>query len=127
MRRILVATALLASFATTASFASTAATDANTQVTRISTGVTAPQLLTSAAVQIPADSFDTILPKQVEVGISLNVDQKGNAQDVKVFKSVNPAIDARVIAAVQQFHFRPASLDNQVIPVNLNLTVVVQR
>jgi hypothetical protein len=32
-----------------------------------------------------------------------------------------------VVAAVQKFHFRPATLDNQNIPVELNLTVVVQR
>jgi TonB family protein len=115
MRRILLASILLAPLATTAAFASTTANDANTptQVTRISTGVTAPKLLDEATVVIPQDVYDSVLPKQVEVGISLNVDEKGNAQNVQIAKPFNRDLDERVVAAVQKFHFRPATLDNQ--------------
>ena len=126
---VIHASILLAPLATTAAFASTTANDANTptQVTRISTGVTAPKLLDEATVVIPQDVYDSVLPKQVEVGISLNVDEKGNAQNVQIAKPFNRDLDERVVAAVQKFHFRPATLDNQNIPVELNLTVVVQR
>jgi TonB family protein len=68
-----------------------------------------------------------VLPRQVEIGLNLNVDENGNAQNVQIAKSFNNDLDARVVAAVQKFHFRPASLDNQKIPVELKLTVVVQR
>jgi TonB family protein len=129
MRRILIASLLLSPLVPSAAFASQPATDANTpaQVTRISTGVIAPKLLDSANVVIPQDAYDSALPSQVEVGVNLNVDENGNAQNVQIVKSFNRNIDSRVAAAVQKFHFRPASLDNQNIPVELKLTVVVQR
>jgi TonB family protein len=129
MRRILIASVLLAPLATTAAFASSPATDANTptQVTHVSTGVIAPKLLNEATIVIPQDAYDSVLPRQVEVGLNLNVDENGNAQNVQIAKSFNDDLDARVVAAVQKFHFRPASLDNQKIPVELKLTVVVQR
>jgi TonB family protein len=129
MRRILIASLLLSPLTTAAAFAGQPATDAtpSTQVTRISTGVVAPQLIGAANVVIPQDVYDTVLPKQVQVGINLNVDETGNAQNVQVTRPFNRDLDARVIAAVQKFHFRPATLDHQNIPVAVNLTVVVQR
>jgi TonB family protein len=128
MRRILIASLLLSPLATTAALASQPATDAtaSTQVTRISTGVVAPKLIGASNVAIPLDAYDTVLPKQVEVGVNLNVDENGNAQNVLIARPFNRDLDARVVAAVQKFHFRPASLDHQNIPVSLNLTVVVQ-
>jgi TonB family protein len=128
MRRILIASLLLSPLATVAAFASQPATDANTpaQVTRISTGVVPPKVIGSTDGIILPNEFDSVLPSQVEVGVSLNVDEAGNAQNVQVVKSVNHDLDARVVAAVQKLHFRPATLDNQNSPVDLNLTVVVQ-
>jgi TonB family protein len=129
MRRILIASLLLSPLATAAAFASQPATDAtaSTQVTRISTGVVAPKLIGASNVVIAQDVYDTVLPKQVEVGVNLNVDEAGNAQNVQIANSFNRDLDARVIAAVQKFHFRPATLDHQNIAVSVKLTVVVQR
>jgi len=129
MRRILLASLLLSPLCTAAAFAGQPVIDptATTQTTRISTGVIAPKLIGASNVVIPQDAFDTLLPQQAEVGIDLNVDPSGNAQNVQVIKSFNHDLDERVVAAVQKFHFRPASLDNQNIPVEVKLTVVVQR
>ena len=55
----------------------------------------------------------------------LNVDENGNAQNVQVIKSPSPVLDAPVAAAVRQFRFRPATLDNQPVATDLTLTVVV--
>src|ERR1700690_1033137 len=119
MRRILIASLLLSPLVTTAAFASKPATDAtaSTQITRVSTGVVAPKLLGAESIVIAQDAYDSVLPKQVQVGVNLNVDENGNAQNVQIARPFNRDLDARVIAAVQKFHFRPATLDHQNIPV----------
>ena len=127
MRRILVASLLLSPALFTASaVASQPATDAaaTTQVRRISTGVVAPQLLKSTNVVIPTDAFDVMVPPDAEVGLKVNVDEQGNARDIQVIKPVNADLDARVVAAVSKFRFAPATLDNQAIPLTIDLNIV---
>jgi TonB family protein len=127
MRRILLSTLLLSPLCTAAAFAGQPANDATASTpNRISTGVTAPRLMDADNLVIPADTFDTVLPHEVQVGLDLNVDQAGHAQNVQVVKPFNPDVDERVVAAVQKFHFQPASLDHQNIPVEVKLTVLVQ-
>jgi TonB family protein len=129
MRHIIVGSLLLSPMLfTAAAVASQPVTvaSASTQVPRISTGVIAPQILQAVNVQIPADAIDALIPHQAEVGLKLNVDANGKAQDIQVVKSANADLDARVVAAVRQFRFRPATLDNQVIPLTLDLNVEVK-
>jgi TonB family protein len=127
MRRILIASLLLAPLSTVAAFASPA-TDANTpaQVTRISTGVIPPRIIGDADLTIAPNLYDSSLPSQVLVHVNLNVDEAGNARNVQIIKPLNTNLDARVVAAIQKLHFRPATLDKQNVPVDVNLTVVVQ-
>ncbi|MGA2218468.1 MAG: TonB family protein [Terracidiphilus sp.] len=130
MRRVIVASLLLSPMLFTASaVASQPATDdvtVSTQPTRISTGVTAPTLLKSSTIAIRADAFDAILPPDAEVGLKVNVDEQGNARDIQVVKPVNADLDARVVTAVSKLRFTPGTLDNQAIPVSINLNVVVK-
>jgi TonB family protein len=127
MRRILLASLLLSPLCTAAAFAGPANdTTPTTSIARVSTGVVAPKLMDADNLVIPQDSFDALLPNQVLVGLDLNVDQNGNAQNVQVVKPFNQDLDQRVIAAVQKFRFQPATLDHQNIPVEVKLTVVVQ-
>lgn len=130
MRRIFVASLLLSPMLFTASaVASQPATDdatASIQPTRISTGVVEPTLLKSSTLAIPTDAFDSILPPDAEVGLKVNVDEKGNARDIQVIKPVNADLDARVVTAVSKLRFSPGTLDNQAIPVSINLNVVVK-
>jgi TonB family protein len=60
-----------------------------------------------------------------ELLVKLNIDRDGTAQDIQVVNSSNPALDASVVDAVRKFRFRPAKLDDQAIPVDMNLTVKV--
>jgi TonB family protein len=129
MRHILIASLLLSPMLVTASaIASQPSTDAPaaTQGRRISTGITAPAI-DSSNIRIPADALGRIFTNDAQVVLSLNVDEKGNAQNVKVVKSVNPDLDSRVVAAVLQSHFQPAKLDNKAIPVDVNLVFTVKR
>jgi hypothetical protein len=71
-------------------------------------------------------SFD-LIPPDAQVQLSLTVDEKGQPQNIHVVKSFSPFIDARVIDSVSQFHFRPGTIDNQPVAIDLNLTVNVAR
>jgi TonB family protein len=60
------------------------------------------------------------------VVLKLNVDETGSPTHIEVVQSLDPTLDARVVEAVSQSRWRPAVLDNQTIPMNVNLTVEVQ-
>jgi len=130
MRRILVASlVLLSSLFPAAVNATQPADDSSTQtpVPRVSTGVIEPILLDAANVHLTPNMFDRLNLNEATVVLSLNVDEKGKAQDVQVVKSVNKMLDERVLDAVRQFHFSPAKLDDQPVPVDMTLNVVVKR
>jgi TonB family protein len=95
---------------------------ASAQPLRLSTGVTAPALLTPLAVELPSSASKPITG---EVVLSILVDEKGTVHDVKVTQSLSSFWDARVVEAVQKGRFRPASLDQQAIPMNVELKVEV--
>jgi len=129
MRRILAASLMLSSlFLPAAAKASTPVDDASAPTpVRVSTGVTAPVLLSSPMLSLPVGySFD-LIPEDAKVQLSLTVDEKGEPQNIRVVKSFSPFIDARVVETVSQFHFRPGTVDNQPTAVDLNLTVNVAR
>jgi TonB family protein len=130
MRSILAASLLLSPMLYTASAAaSQPKTDApgETQVLRVSSGVTTPAVLDSANVHIASDANNRLSPVGSKVVLNLWVDARGNVQTVRVVKSVYPDLDAHVVAAARQFHFHPAKLDNQPVAVNMDLVVSVQR
>jgi hypothetical protein len=61
------------------------------------------------------------------VVLKLNLDETGTPNNIQVIQPITQQVDARVVAAVKQFRWRPAVLDNQTIPVDLKLVVEVQR
>lgn len=128
MRRILIA-GILASplLLTAAAYASSPAEDAAApaQVRAVSTGVTDPRLIQSGSIQITPE-IAGFLPFNAEVVLQLNLDEKGMAQSVQVIKSLRPDLDARVVEAVKQFRWKPATLDNKAVPVDMTLNVVLQ-
>jgi hypothetical protein len=133
MRRILL-TGLLSSLALTAAAAtSTPANDASAsapesvQVRPVSTGVTSPQLVYSTKIEIPADEISSAFPNPARVVLKMNLDATGSPTNIQVIQALTQDVDARVVAAVKQFRWRPAVLDNQTIPVDLKLVVEVQR
>ncbi len=130
MRSMLASTLMLSSFLIPAvANASSSSDDASapTQAPRISTGVSAPMLTNPIGIELPAGLASAFLPTDKEVGVSLMVDQNGQASDVKVVKSSNPYLDELVVEAVEKSHFKPAKLDNMAIPVSMNLTLEIAR
>jgi TonB family protein len=127
MRRILVAS-LLSSIALTAAAASPKpANDASTPATPVvTTGVTSAQLRYAAKIDLPATAALSSLPNPAKMVLKLNLDQTGSPTHVEVVQSLTPELDARVVKAVRQFRWSPAVLDNQTIPIDVNLIVEVQ-
>ena len=130
MRRILAATLFLSPlFFSTAALATPPATDAaSATVTRrpLSTGVTPPHVVSATDVELTSTAADALVPNSAVV-LTLSVDQDGQPQDVQVVKSPSPLLDEPVTAAVRQFRFRPATLDNKPVATDMTLTVIVQR
>jgi TonB family protein len=130
MRRIYLASLMLSPLLlSAAALASSPASDANasTSVPQVSTGVTFPKVLYSTDIEIPSTVTAGRLPNLAPVVLELNVDQTGKVHDVQVVKSLNPELNANVVDAVRKFRFSPAKLDNQAIPVDMELTVLLQR
>jgi TonB family protein len=127
MRRILVAS-LLSSVALTAAAASPKpANDASTPATpMVTTGVTSAQLRYAAKIDLPPTAALASLPNPAKMVLKLNLDQTGSPTHVEVVQSLTPELDARVVKAVRQFRWSPAVLDNQAIPIDVNLIVEVQ-
>ena len=126
MRRILATSILLPSlFLPAAAKASTSVNDAPAPTpTRVSTGVIDPVILDSTiSLSLPAGFTTGEIPNDAKVGLSLTVDQNGSPQDIHVVKSLGPLWDARVVEAVSRLHFRPGTIDNQPIPIDMNLIV----
>jgi TonB family protein len=51
------------------------------------------------------------------------VDENGTPQNVHVVQSVNQNVDERVMTAVRSSRYVPAKLDDQIVPVDVNLLV----
>jgi TonB family protein len=58
--------------------------------------------------------------------VSFRVDENGAPQNVHLVKSVSQTVDERVMAAVRQYRFVPATLDDQIVPVDVNLVINFQ-
>ena len=128
MRRILAASFLVSPlFLTAAAYATQPVTDApaSTPTRALSTGVVPAHVLSSSNIDLTPAAAQT-LPQDAEVVLTLNVNEKGQAEDVEVVKSPSRYLDAPVAAAVRQYRFRPATLDNQPVATPMTLTVVVE-
>lgn len=128
MRRVLLFS-LLSSLALTASAATTnSASDANIPTTErpVSTGVTSPRLVHSSKITISANELPSAADRS-DIALKFKLDETGTPQNIQIVQPLTQAIDARVVEAVRQFRWTPAVLNNQTVPVDMNLTIEVRR
>src|ERR1039458_3129791 len=109
MRRILATSIMLSSLTLpAAAFASTPADDATAPTPiRVSSGVTEPVLVNSAYLTVPVGYSIDAIPSDAQVSLSLTINAKGQPENIQVTKSFSKFWDARVIATVREFHFKP--------------------
>jgi TonB family protein len=128
MRRILAATLLsslsLPAFATAAKPVDDAV---STSTRPVSTGVTVPQLVYSSKISISPEELPAAYSTQARLVLKFNLDKTGTPQDIQVVKPLTQPIDAKVVEAVRHFRWTPAVLNNQTVPIEMNLIVQVQR
>jgi TonB family protein len=110
-------------------FAVSAATDnANSTPSSrpVSTGVTAPKLISTVEIASVNDLPYSFFPTEKTVVVSMIVHEDGKPSDLKIVRSAGVALDKNVLAAVSQYRFKPGTLDKQptAIPVNLEITLV---
>ena len=108
----------------------TAATSADLSsaphVRKISTGVIGPKLLSESTLHVAVADFASQNPTAKQAIVSFKVDEAGVPQNVRLVKSVNQTVDSRVLAAVSQYRYVPAKLDEQAIPMDVNLVINFQ-
>jgi protein TonB len=88
---------------------------------RVGGDVKAPQLINRVEPSYPEAARKARMEGVVilEAIITAN----GNVEEVKVLKSVNPLLDAAATRAVQQWKYRPATLNGRAVRVYLTVTV----
>jgi hypothetical protein len=93
---------------------------------RISTGVVAPKLTYTIAVESDAD----FIPKGFNIDrqsvVTMMVDATGKPCDLKIVKSLGPAMDRNVLYAVSQYRFAPGTLDGRPTSVPVQLEVILR-
>ncbi len=105
MRRIL-AVSLLSSLCLSAAAATGPSVEVSASVAPA--GVTSPRLVVSR-------------------GITVSSDETGSPQKIRVAEALNPSVDARVMAAVRDFRWSPAIINNHAVPIEMTLIVNLQR
>src|SRR5258708_3438651 len=128
MRRILAAALLsslsLPAFATAAKHVDDAVP---TSTRPVYTGVTAPELVYSSKISISPEELPAAYSTQARVVLKFNLDKTGTPQDIQIVKPLTETIDAKVVEAVRHFRWTPAVLNNQTVPIEINLVVQVHR
>jgi TonB family protein len=96
-----------------------------TTAQRVSTGVGAPKLIYTVAIESDTDGLATGFNIDRKTVVEMTVDATGKPTDLKIIGSLGPVLDHNVLAAVSQYRFTPGTLDGQptAVPVNLQVTL----
>jgi TonB family protein len=92
---------------------------------RVTTGVTAPKLISTAEI-FSTDEWYSHSAFSKKVVVEMLVDEKGVPSDLKVVNSIGTEMDKNVLAAVGRYRFKPGTLDNKPVAVPLKLEIVMR-
>jgi outer membrane biosynthesis protein TonB len=93
---------------------------------RVSTGVGAPKLIHTVAVESDANWIPTAGAFERKTVVEMMVDATGKPSNLKIVQSLGPVMDHNVLAAVSQYRFTPGTLDGAPTAVPVNLHVVLR-
>jgi TonB family protein len=91
---------------------------------RVSTGVIAPKLVATVAIQ--EDGLRTV-PSVREAVVSMTVDATGKPTGLKIVKSLGNTMDKNVLTAVSQYRFKPGTVSGQATEFPVNLQIEIQK
>ena len=92
---------------------------------RISTGVGAPKLIHTVAIESDSDWIPGGFTFDRKTVVEMTVDATGKPSNLKILQSLGPVMDHNVLAAVSQYRFTPGTLDGAPTAVPVNLQVVL--
>ena len=93
---------------------------------RISTGVGAPKLIHTVAIESDSDWIPRGFAFDRKTVVEMTVDATGKPSNLKILQSLGPVMDHNVLAAVSQYRFTPGTLDGAPTNVPVNLQVVLR-
>jgi hypothetical protein len=93
---------------------------------RISTGVGAPKLIHTVAIEGDSNWVPTGFTFERKSDVEMTVDATGKPSNLKIVRSLGPVMDHNVLAAVSQYRFTPGTLDGAPTAVPVNLHVVLR-
>jgi TonB family protein len=93
---------------------------------RISTGVGAPKLIHTVAIESDSSWIPSGFTFDRKTVVEMTVDATGKPSDLKILQSLGPVMDHNVLAAVSQYRFTPGTLDGAPTNVPVNLQVVLR-
>ena len=97
-----------------------------TSPVRVSTGVGAPKLIHTVAIESDSDWNPTGFAFDRETVVEMTVDATGKPSNLKLLQSLGPVMDHNVLTAVGQYRFTPGTLDGAPTAVPVNLHVVLR-
>jgi TonB family protein len=92
---------------------------------RVSTGVGAPKLIHTVAIESDSSWIPTGFTFERKAVVEMTVDATGKPSNLKILQSLGPVMDHNVLAAVGQYRFTPGTLDGAPTAVPVNLHVVL--
>jgi TonB family protein len=93
---------------------------------RVSTGVAAPKLIYTVAIESDSDSIARGFVFDRKTVVEMTVDAAGKPSNLKILQSLGPLMDHNVLAAVSQYRFAPGTLDGAPTSIPVNLEVVLR-
>ena len=94
-------------------------------VVRVSTGVTAPVLVHSVAV----DSNHILGGDDAEnrvVRVAMTIDATGKPTDLKVIQSTDKFTDQAILTAASQYRYKPATLNGTAVPMEMTVNFRIE-
>jgi len=86
----------------------------------------APQVTRTVEVNLtPAEAAET--PAITKVVVRAIVDENGVPRNVAIVHSAGAIVDSRAIAAVSQYRFKPATVDNQPTWATVSIAIKIQK
>jgi len=93
---------------------------------RISSGVTAPVLIYSVNVD-RNHVVDMAAGDPRTATIDMIVDESGKPSNIKVVKSADLFTDGGIVSAVDQYRYKPATLNGTAVPMSVRINFTIQR
>lgn len=90
---------------------------------RVSSGVTFPKLVETEQIVESAEWQWRPTESEKIAVVKLIVDPTGKPSQVQVVQSLGAGMDNDIVAAVSRYRFQPGMLNNQPVPITVNLTV----